>query len=274
MSEPPKGAEGDRGRTPGRPGGGPSPQGPRHSGPGPKGPGRPQRSGGPQARRSGQKPGSIGLKRVGGNDFELVHPRGVEDVELDYEEGLEIWKAGDPEGARDALRYALAACRDNLWIHVGLGRIALEEFRDPDAGPGPFRLRGRAGPPGVAPAVRRPAARRPAGQSALLRRPRGADPLPRGPGPRGDSGDLRDLRDRLSAGGPIGHGAASGTSPIQGVKKARRARAAFSTLGIFRTCRDPPIGIERPQTETHKQKEWPGTHVRYARADGKESERR
>jgi hypothetical protein len=51
---------------------------------------------------------------------------------------MEIWRAGDPEGARDALRYALAACRENLWIHVGLGRIALEEFNDPGLARGHF----------------------------------------------------------------------------------------------------------------------------------------
>jgi hypothetical protein len=67
-----------------------------------------------------------------------VHPPCVRETELDYEEGLEIWKAGDPEGARDALRYALAACRDNMWIHVALGRIALEEFRDPSLARGHF----------------------------------------------------------------------------------------------------------------------------------------
>jgi hypothetical protein len=70
--------------------------------------------------------------------FELVHPRGVRDAELDYEEGLEIWRAGDPEGARDALRYALRACHDNLWVHVALGRIALEEYRDPALARGHF----------------------------------------------------------------------------------------------------------------------------------------
>jgi hypothetical protein len=43
----------------------------------------------------------------------LVHPRCVEETELDYEEGLELRKAGDPEGARDALRYALEGCHDN-----------------------------------------------------------------------------------------------------------------------------------------------------------------
>jgi hypothetical protein len=59
-------------------------------------------------------------------------------MEPDYEDALEIWKEGDPEGARDALRYALSAGRDNLWIHVALGRIALEEFRDPSLARGHF----------------------------------------------------------------------------------------------------------------------------------------
>ncbi|MGP0064750.1 MAG: hypothetical protein ACLQGP_14275 [Isosphaeraceae bacterium] len=59
-------------------------------------------------------------------------------MELDYEEGMELWKAGDPESARDALRYALAACHDNLWIHAALGRIALEEFHDPSLAQGHF----------------------------------------------------------------------------------------------------------------------------------------
>jgi hypothetical protein len=51
---------------------------------------------------------------------------------------MELWKAGDPEGARDALRYALQACHDNLWVHVALGRIALEVFRDPGLARGHF----------------------------------------------------------------------------------------------------------------------------------------
>jgi hypothetical protein len=87
---------------------------------------------------SRQKRGPIGLCRLKGEDFELVHPRGVNEVELDYEEGIEIWKAGDPEGARDALRYALSACHDNLWVHVALGQIALKEFRDPTLARGHF----------------------------------------------------------------------------------------------------------------------------------------
>jgi hypothetical protein len=64
------------------------------------------------------------------NGFQLVHPRCVGETELDYEEGLEIWRAGDLEEARDAFRYALQACHDNLWVHVALGRLALEGFRD------------------------------------------------------------------------------------------------------------------------------------------------
>jgi tetratricopeptide (TPR) repeat protein len=72
------------------------------------------------------------------NTYELVHPRCVEEARLDYEEGLELWRAGDPEEARDALRYALQACGDNLWVHVALGRIALEEFKDPALARGHF----------------------------------------------------------------------------------------------------------------------------------------
>src|SRR5262249_34358719 len=99
---------------------------------------RPGRGGRPPSRGPRPNAGSIHLARVGGNDFELVHPRGVEETRLDYEEGLEIWKAGDAEGARDALRYALSACHDNLWIHTALGRLALEESRDPTLARGHF----------------------------------------------------------------------------------------------------------------------------------------
>jgi hypothetical protein len=59
-------------------------------------------------------------------------------MELDYEEGIELRKAGDPEAARDALRFALQGCGDNIWVHVALGRIALEEFRDPSLARGHF----------------------------------------------------------------------------------------------------------------------------------------
>jgi hypothetical protein len=92
------------------------------------------------------------LRRLGGNDFELDHPRCVHEMELDYAEGLELWKAGDLEAARDALRFALQGCGDNLWVHVALGRIALDEDNDPTLARGhfgyAFELAERALPPG------------------------------------------------------------------------------------------------------------------------------
>ena len=123
----------ERNRGPSRPGGGP--------------PSRGQRPGPPAGRQTGQKSTGhgkplratpIGLKRLGGNEFELTHPKCVDEMELDYAEGIEIWEAGDPEGARDALRYALGGCGDNLWVHVALGKIALEAFNDPELARGHF----------------------------------------------------------------------------------------------------------------------------------------
>lgn len=101
-----------------------------------------------------KRAGGLNLRRLGGNDFELIHPKCVAEMELDYEEGLEIWKAGDPDGARDALRYALQGCGDNLWVHVALGRIALQDFNDPALARGhfgyAFELAQRAIPPDFA----------------------------------------------------------------------------------------------------------------------------
>lgn len=104
---------------------------------------RPAGRGGQAGKPGGQRAasaGPFGLSPIAGRPsvFELVHPRCVQETELDYEEGLELWKAGDPEEARDALRYALQACHDNLWIHVALGRLALEQFRDPVLARGHF----------------------------------------------------------------------------------------------------------------------------------------
>jgi hypothetical protein len=82
--------------------------------------------------------GPIRIRQLGGDNFELVQPQGVVEAELDYEEGIELWKAGDPESARDALRYALSAYHDNIWIHVALGQIALDEFHDPALARGHF----------------------------------------------------------------------------------------------------------------------------------------
>ncbi len=120
---PDRGDGGDRGgrRPPGRGSGGP-PRGNRPHRPPGQVPTPPRRAGG------------INVRRLGGDDFELVHPGCVREMELDYVEGLEIREAGDPEGARDALRYALQGCGDNLWVHVALGMIALEDFKDPKLG--------------------------------------------------------------------------------------------------------------------------------------------
>ena len=87
----------------------------------------------PRPSSGGGAPASlpIGLLRLAEGEFELIHPRKVEETREDYEEGIELWKEGDPESARDALRYALSACHANLWAHVALGRIALADFRDP-----------------------------------------------------------------------------------------------------------------------------------------------
>lgn len=122
-----RGDAGNRGprRPPGRDRGG------RPAGPGPS---RPANGPRPAPKRTG----GIGLRRVTGNDFELVHPRCVRELELDYAEGMELLRAGDVEAARDAFRYALQGCGDNLWVHVAFGRLALEEFRDPSLARGHF----------------------------------------------------------------------------------------------------------------------------------------
>lgn len=96
--------------------------------------GKPRRSG----PASGPRRGAITLRTLADGAFELVHPRCVEERFEDLDEGLEIWRAGEPEEARDALRFALEGCGDNLFIHIVLGRIALESFRDPALARGHF----------------------------------------------------------------------------------------------------------------------------------------
>jgi len=65
-----------------------------------------------------------------------------------------MWKAGEPEEARDALRFALEGCSDNIWIHAALGELALKEYRDPRLAMGhfgyAFELVHRAIPPDFA----------------------------------------------------------------------------------------------------------------------------
>ncbi len=172
---------------------------------------RPPGRGGPP-RRPGSRPGpprksrgSIGLTRLKGGDFELVHPRGVREVELDYQEGIEIWKAGDPECARDALRYALSACHDNLWVHVALGQIALKEFNDPSLARGHFgyayELGSRALPPGFSGRLARDRPNNRPFYEALDGLVACLDAL----GQLQESASLRVARDRLSGGSTQGH---------------------------------------------------------------------
>lgn len=94
---------------------------------------------GPKSEGGMPRRGAIGLSKLPeGDDYELVHPRCVLQRRGDYEDGMELWRAGDPDGAREALRYALEGCGDNLWVHVALGRIALEADRDAQLARGHF----------------------------------------------------------------------------------------------------------------------------------------
>ncbi len=200
MSKWPRGDEGHGGGLPG--GRGSTPPHPRGAGQGPKRSKPARRRRGPPSRRSGHPAGAIRLVRLAGGDFELVHPRGVRETQPDYEEGLELWRAGDPEGARDALRYALSACHENLWIHVALGKIALEEFQDPSLARGHFGyavdLARRALPPSCS---GRLPPNRPSNRpfyEALEGLIRCLEAL----GRRDDCRGLRALHQRLASGGP------------------------------------------------------------------------
>ena len=122
--------------------------GPKGKGGGPgrgnKGPGR----GGPGGT------GGLRLKRLESGEFELDHPPCIYELEPDYEEGMELWKAGEPEEARDSLRFALQGCGDNMYVHVALGGLALEIDRDAALARGhfgyAFELAERAIPRGFA----------------------------------------------------------------------------------------------------------------------------
>jgi len=94
----------------------------------------------PQGKSQRQRRPSIGVRRVEGTHpgYDLMHPPASYDVMPDYREGLELLREGDVDGARDALRFALEAARDSLWIHAALGRIALEQDRDLDLAEGHF----------------------------------------------------------------------------------------------------------------------------------------
>jgi hypothetical protein len=110
---------------------------------------RPGRS--PQGPRSSNAPG---VRNREDGTFELVHSPCVDERREDYDDALAMWEAGEPLEARDALRFALEGCGDNLWIHVALGQIAQRVLRDPSLARGHFgyavELVQRALPPGFA----------------------------------------------------------------------------------------------------------------------------
>ncbi len=178
----------------------PPAKGRRGAGSGRPSTGGPRSQGGPRPSAARPGPGPISLTRIGGDDFELVHPRGVKETELDYEEGIELWKAGDPESARDALRYALSACHDNIWVHVALGQIALVEFRDPALARGhfgyAFELARRALPQGFKGRLPRDRPNNRPFYEAIDGLAQCLEAL----GGHADSKDLRALRARLASG--------------------------------------------------------------------------
>ena len=130
---------------------------------------------GPQRGGPGGKPkpkpkpiGGLRLQRLDGREFALDHPKCIHEMELDYAEGLELRREGDSEGARDALRYALQGCGDNMWVHVALGLIALEEFNDPSLARGATSATPSSWPSGRSRATSRassPASTRPTAHS-------------------------------------------------------------------------------------------------------------
>lgn len=88
--------------------------------------------------RPGRSASTLGLRRLEGDRFELIHPPCVEERRDDLDDALEMARCGEPLEARDALRFALEGCGDNLEIHVALGRIALHAMRDPALARGHF----------------------------------------------------------------------------------------------------------------------------------------
>jgi hypothetical protein len=90
-------------------------------------------SGRPTARSLG-----FALREIAPGEFEFAHPTCVEEMRPDYQEAMELARAGEIEDARDVLRHALAGCRNDAWIHVALGQIALSEAQDPTLARGHF----------------------------------------------------------------------------------------------------------------------------------------
>ena len=109
---------------------------------GKRGRGQPQSGGagsGNRPGRSGDSVGPIGLTAVEGtpNAFELVHPRASRKWSRTSRRAWSSGRLATPRRRRRPA-YTLQACPANLWVHVALGRIALDEFKDSTLARGHF----------------------------------------------------------------------------------------------------------------------------------------
>lgn len=71
--------------------------------------------------------GEVRLKQNPAGQWHLVHPRCVQERELDLEDVEEMLDAGEIDVARDELRWLLNGCSDHIAIHYLLGDLALAE---------------------------------------------------------------------------------------------------------------------------------------------------
>ena len=102
------------------------------------GSGRPERNHERQPSSGSRILSGLSLRQLDPRRFELVHPPCVERVMEDYLEALDAWRMGEPEEAKDMLRFALEGCGDHLWVHCALGRMALEVENNRDLARGHF----------------------------------------------------------------------------------------------------------------------------------------
>jgi len=82
----------------------------------------------PSRRRDSSLPrGRLGLRRVAGEEFELVHPATVLARKEDLEEVRAMIEAGETEVAVDELRWLSSGCSAFVEGHQLLGELALLE---------------------------------------------------------------------------------------------------------------------------------------------------
>jgi hypothetical protein len=85
---------------------------------------------------------SVGVRRTKSGEWEgqweLVHPRGVDERSEDMEEVRQMVDAGEIEIAIDELRWLLGGCSDFIEAHCLLGELALAEDNSPGLARGHF----------------------------------------------------------------------------------------------------------------------------------------